>query len=354
MVSTQRTIRIDPLGPEQRDAWDALVRREPTFGLLQTWDWGTFKERTGWQVVRLGASVDGELIAGAQIVHKRFGPATFAYVPRGPIGTWLDRIVADPLLGAVASTAREHRALAVRIEPSAPASSAAGDLLRMHGYRSAHTANQPRATIVIDMADGTDAALARMHHKARYNIRRGQRQGIEIRVGTAEDLPAFHRMMRATGERAGFRVRDLDYYRTQWETFAPAGTLRLFIASFDGEDLAMNVSAVCGSIAAYLHGASADVRRDLNPNELLMWEAMRWAESEGCTAFDLWGVPDEVGEAALAGTDVVVPERLDGLWGVYGFKRRMGQRVELAAEAFDLVRPVMFTPLVQRATRLLG
>jgi lipid II:glycine glycyltransferase (peptidoglycan interpeptide bridge formation enzyme) len=225
------------------------------------------------------------------------------------------------------------------------------ELLRRHGYLPAPSTNQPRATIVVDMADGSDAALARMHQKARYNIRRAERVGVEIRTGTEDDLPALHAMLRSTAERAGFQARDLDYYRAEWETFAADDRLRLFVASYEGEALAMNVSAVCGSIGAYLHGASTDRRRDLNPNEFLMWHAMRWAEDHGCTSFDLWGIPDEAGEADARGEEITPPERPTGLWGVYGFKRRMGSRIELSTRAHDLIRPRAARPLVRRLAK---
>jgi peptidoglycan pentaglycine glycine transferase (the first glycine) len=348
MVATEPDVRARRLGAGDADAWDALVACGSTFGLLQSWLWGECKERTGWRAARVGIDRDGSMVAGAQILIRRVGPASFAYVPRGPVGSWLDEEVAGPLFAALREVAREHRAPVLRLEPPTLAEPRVEAMLRAHGYRPARSTNQPRATIVIDMADGAAGALARMHHKARYNIRRAERQGVEVRVGGAADLPAFHRMMRATGERAGFPVRDLDYYRTQWDAFAPGGSLQLFIASHEGSDLAMNVSATFGPIGAYLHGASAGVRRDLNPNEYLMWEAMRWAESRGCTAFDLWGVPDEVGEAALAGDEVKIPDHLEGLWGVYGFKRRMGQRVELYTPAHDLARPGFLRPLISR------
>ncbi len=348
MVTTERSTRIVQVGAERRDAWDAMVASERSFALLQSWDWGSFKERTGWRAVRLGAERGGDLVAGAQILLRRLGPVSAAYVPRGPVGTWLDDDVAAPLLDAVRRAAWARRAMVLRIEPSAIDGDAVRATLREQGFRVARSMNQPRATIVVDMADGSDRALERMHHKARYNIRRAERQGMVIRTGDVGDLPAFHRMMRTTGERAGFRVRDLAYYRAQWETFAPTGSLRLFIASHEGHDLAMNVSATFGDVGAYLHGASADVRRALNPNEYLMWEAMRWAESRGCAAFDLWGVPDEVGEAAAAGREIAAPDRRDGLWGVYGFKRRIGRRVELYAPAHDLLRPAALGSMMGR------
>lgn len=348
MVTTGASVRARRLAAPDREAWDALVARERSFALLQSWAWGSFKERTGWEPVRLGIERDGNLVAGAQVLLRRRGPASFAYVPRGPVGAWLDDDVRPALFAGLRTIMRSNRSLLLRIEAGSLDDPSVDGLLRAEGLRPARTTNQPRGTIVVDLADGSNAALARMHQKARYNIRRAERQGVTVREGTAEDLPAFHRMMSITGERAGFPVRDLAYYRTQWETFAPEGSLRLFIASHGDTDLAMNVSATFGAIGAYLHGASANVRRDLNPNEALMWEAMRWSESRGCTSFDLWGIPEEAAEAALAGDVVKEPDHPTGLWGVYGFKRRLGQRVELYTRAHDLARPRALAALTTR------
>lgn len=47
------------------------------------------------------------------------------------------------------------------------------------------------------------------------------------------------------------------------------------------------------------------------PNHLLQWEAMRWAQEQGCVIYDMWGAPDELEES-------------DPMWGVYRFKRGFG------------------------------
>ena len=58
------------------------------------------------------------------------------------------------------------------------------------------------------------------------------------------------------------------------------------------------------------------------PAYLLQLEAMRWASRQGCTSYDLWGVPDEE-EPVLEGA---FEERREGLWGEYRFKRGFGVR----------------------------
>jgi lipid II:glycine glycyltransferase (peptidoglycan interpeptide bridge formation enzyme) len=69
------------------------------------------------------------------------------------------------------------------------------------------------------------------------------------------------------------------------------------------------------------------------PSYLLQWEAIRWARANGCTRYDLWGVPDEDEETLEA----QFTRRSDGLWGVYRHKRGYGGRLVRWAGAFDRV-----------------
>jgi lipid II:glycine glycyltransferase (peptidoglycan interpeptide bridge formation enzyme) len=96
-----------------------------------------------------------------------------------------------------------------------------------------------------------------------------------------------------------------------------------------------------GRTAWYLYGASSDRHRHLMPNHLLQWEAIQWARARGCTTYDLWGIPDEVGQALARGKE---PEGSEGgLWGVYRFKRGFGGRVARTLGAYDAVyRPGLY------------
>jgi peptidoglycan pentaglycine glycine transferase (the first glycine) len=67
-----------------------------------------------------------------------------------------------------------------------------------------------------------------------------------------------------------------------------------------------------GKRAWYLYGASNELERNRMPTYLLQWKAMLWAKEQGCTEYDLWGIPDneeDVLEANFENMNV-------GLWGV--------------------------------------
>jgi len=96
--------------------------------------------------------------------------------------------------------------------------------------------------------------------------------------------------------------------------------------------------------AWYFYGASSNVHREKMPTYLLQWEAMRWAKSQGCTSYDLWGIPDEEEEMLEA----EFTHRHDGLWGVYRFKRGFGGRLARSVGAWDRV----YSPARYRLYRL--
>ncbi|MEM5773449.1 MAG: peptidoglycan bridge formation glycyltransferase FemA/FemB family protein, partial [Anaerolineaceae bacterium] len=76
----------------QEGKWNAFAAREPRFAILQSWQWGAFKERLGWKAFRIALMDGNQIVAGAQMLIRSLprDVASVAYIPRGPIGNWLD------------------------------------------------------------------------------------------------------------------------------------------------------------------------------------------------------------------------------------------------------------------------
>jgi lipid II:glycine glycyltransferase (peptidoglycan interpeptide bridge formation enzyme) len=154
-----------------------------------------------------------------------------------------------------------------------------------------------------------------------------------------------------TGRRDGFGVHRPDYYTLATELFVSAGMAVWLIAEHEGEMLAAIAVFALGSLACYMWGASSDSGRNLMPNHALQWAGMRWAKSRGCRVYDLWGVPDEVGENPDA---FAKPENWGegGLWGVYRFKQGFGGQFVRYTGAWDLPLSRMGYGLYRIALRL--
>jgi lipid II:glycine glycyltransferase (peptidoglycan interpeptide bridge formation enzyme) len=175
-----------------------------------------------------------------------------------------------------------------------------------------------------------------MKQKTRYNIRLGQRKGVVVR--RSSDLDVFNRLMEATGERDAFGVHSPEYYRRAHELFHPHEMCELLVAEAEGQALAALMVFARGRRAWYFYGASNDEERNRMPTYLLQWEAIRWARVQGCTDYDLWGVPDTDEETLEA----QFTRRSDGLWGVYRFKRGFGGQLRRAPDPLDRVYMPLF------------
>lgn len=316
-------------------AWDAFVSGHAAAHPLQLRAWGGLKKEFGWEDARMGLRQDGKLVAGAQVLFKKlprlgFLPLRIAYIPKGPLVDWRDATQTQALFLALHRFCRRNRAILLKIEPEVPDSPEQREQLRVLGFRPSSRTIQPRTTVWLDLNADEDALLARMKQKWRYNIRLAGRKGVTVRQGDASDLDLFGALMQMTGERNAFGVHTTAYYRRFWDLFAPEHAA-LLIAEHEGQVLAALLAAHLADKAYYLYGASSNQKRNLMPSHKLQWETMRWAKAKGCSGYDLWGVPDEVG----LDLDASMPDPATGLWGVWRFKRGFGGQVVRYTGAWD-------------------
>jgi len=308
-----------------RDEWNAALLRLPRPHVLQSWEWGAFKERHGWVATRLLLESNGCPVAAASVLRRRAAPLPLSilYVPKGPIFDHADLESLAEVLGELERLAQHERAIFVKIDPDVPSENqAVQHLLRDRGWRPSAEQIQFRNTILSDLTLSEDELLAVMKSKTRYNVRLAARRGVTVHPGTRADLPLFYRMYAETAARDSFIIRPYEYYEDAWGSFMEAGLAHMLLAYYDEEPLAGVIIFRFGPTAWYFYGASRGRHRNLMPNHLLQWEAMRWAKSQGCTLYDWWGAPDRLDES-------------DPMWGVYRFKEGFGGQFVEGIGAWD-------------------
>jgi len=327
---------------DEPEEWDAWVSGHPAGNVLQAFEWGEFKSEFGWQPLRVWACEGGAVLGGAQLLLRQLPIGKVAYAPRGPLISDNDSSAWPKVLQAIHEICRERGAFFLKIEPPLANSKALTGRLQALGFKQADEV-QPRSTLIVDLKPDLRTISARLNIKTRYNIGLAGRKGVTVSEGTEADLLAFYRLLQETCWRRQFNIHTLEYYSRVWYHLERKGMAQLLLASHEGEVLAAAMLFVLGTRAYYMYGASASRGRNLKPAELLQWEAIKWAKSVGCTEYDLWGIPDEVGQAAEAGLDEQrAPDHpedgtLPALWGVYQFKKGFGGRVVRFAGALDYV-----------------
>ncbi len=307
------------------ESWDAFVTQHPKSTILQASRWGRFKSSFGWSWDVVPVRRHNDLWGGALLLYKSLplNLGCVAYVPRGPVTDWEDETQLAAVLDTLEQAVRQRRAWALWVEPPLFDQPEARARLRALGLTPTSRVIQPPRTILVDIAPSEDEILANMKSKTRYNIRLSARKGVTVREGSTADVSTFYALMRQTGNRDDFGIHSETYYRQALELFQPSGHAALLLAEFEGETLAGLMVFAYGQTSWYFYGASSSRHRNLMPTYAVQWAAICWAKAQGCTTYDLWGIPD-ADEAQL---EDQFTERSDGLWGVYRFKRGFGGQV---------------------------
>jgi lipid II:glycine glycyltransferase (peptidoglycan interpeptide bridge formation enzyme) len=332
--------RLEVVAEAQRDMWDMFVEQHPAGHLLQCWAWGDLKVLSGWSAVRLALWRGDTIVAAAQVLRRGIPhlPVSFphlAYIPKGPVVDWQEEDLCDIFLAKLHAYLRRHGALALRVEANQESETAEGTIIkdrleRLHALRVDNV--QPLRTIVLDLAPDEEVLLGQMKEKWRYNVRLAARKGVTIRVAAAQnDVRDWYAIYQKTSERDQFGIHTLDYYMRVWKVLVEAGKMRLLLAEYDGTLLAGIFVSLFAGQASYMYGASSNEYRQMMPNYLLQWEAIRWARQEGAREYDFWGIPDTDNED-------------EAMAGVYRFKRGWGGRVVQFLDA----REVRYHPILMR------
>lgn len=274
----------------ERARWDAALE-EYGGTAMQSWRWGEFLQQLGQTVVRV--RVDGLLGTGlAQVVFENLGHGTTARIPRGPViaGEWLP--VARELFDAVDELAERHGAVSLTVEPDAPLPpDAAYAALGFVAADQPHYA--PARTVKVPVLDDR-ALLDQMRSRTRYKVRRGQRRGVRVTRHSSLDaaaMTAFYEMLQDTARRNEFEIEERSYYEAFMSVFGDEAALLL--AHLGETPVAGVIVFRALREGVYMFGASSTEHRVPGATAYLNFESMRWARDQGCTRYDLWGIPAE-------------------------------------------------------------
>lgn len=340
------------------DNWNNVIAGLPGAHILQSWEWGQFKIDNGWTPMPyIWRDEHGKVFAAALILKRMVaGGLNVLYIPRGPMTDWNNPTSAVMVLHDLRQLAKREKSIFIKLDGEivvgngVPGSD--DDYVNQIGEQIVRDMSatgwvfsqdqiQFRNTVVLDLTGGEDIWLERMKQKTRYNLRLAQRRGVYVRHATVEDLPVLYRMYAETSVRDGFVIRSEQYYLKLWRLFMERDLAVPLLAEVDGEFVSGLLLFCFAGRAWYLHGMSVEKHREKMPNYLLQWEAMKLAASRGCTAYDLWGAPDEFVEQ-------------DSMWGVFRFKDGLGGKVVRTAGAWDYpTRPLLYVLYTRVLPRIL-
>ncbi len=333
-------ISVRVVDQSQTEDYQQFISTHPKGHILQTREWGEVKRSMGWVPLPVALFEDGQIRAAILILKRKLPipglNKSIFYAPRGPVADIHDQALLDRLFNGLRTLAREHGAIFLKIDPDVEhADDTFRSYLVSRGFKKTTTAEgfegvQPTCVFRLDITPGEEQLLEQMASKTRYNLRLAQRKGVVVREATDKQaLERFYQILKETAERDRFLIRAYSYFEEIWEQLQERGMARLFMAEYQGQDIAGTLAFILGDKAWYIYGASSNEFRNVMPNYLLQWTMIKWAKDNGCTLYDFRGVSGDLSED-------------NPLYGLYRFKKGFAAVFTEFIGEWDLVYSPVF------------
>ncbi len=296
--------------------------------VMQSWTWGQFRAQTGVRVLRFGRYQDGKLVETAQVTLHRIPHSSFS------VGYWPKGNLPSPeILKVIRQEVQKQNVICVKLEPQVLVQ----DKAQFEALRSTFPLKSARAmftkfTFWLDLTKSEKELLTQMKPKTRYNTRLAERKGIQIvEDNSPQAFAEYWQLTQETTARQGFYAHSRPYHHLMFETTRAAGVSHLFKAVYEGKTLTTWIVFVLNKTLYYPYGASTREEKNLFPNNLMMWEMIKFGKAQNCTRFDLWG---------SLGPD---PDTQDPWYGFHRFKEGYGGKLVEFVGTYDLVvNPVLY------------
>jgi lipid II:glycine glycyltransferase (peptidoglycan interpeptide bridge formation enzyme) len=331
------SLTVREISRDEHLAFVTARSRETSVSFLQCPSWAAVKSE--WGAQSLGWYDAHGTLVGAGLVLLRQVPRVkrfLAYLPEGPVIDWTGAggdlrdwlvpmtehlraagafgIKMGPLVArrrwsaatvkAAVADGSAKRLGDVPPDGEDPTAADVAATLNGLGWRPPATdegfaAGQPQYVFQVPLAGRTEGELLKGFNQLwRRNVKKADKAGVEVTLGTEADLPDFHRLYLETAERDQFTGRPLSYFQRMWLAMRAEdeNRIRLYLARHEGDLVAATTLVQVGRHAWYSYGASSTAKREVRGSNAVQWRMLRDAVASGAEVYDLRGITDTLSE----------------------------------------------------------
>ncbi len=141
-----------------------------------------------------------------------------------------------------------------------------------------------KVTMILRLEQNPDAQWQTLDAKVRNQVRKAEKNGLRSVAGHLELLDGFYRVFCRNMRDLGTPVYGKNFFRNVLETFPE--TTRIISIILDGKTVASGLLTWFGDTLEVPWASSIRDFRELCPNNLLYWEAIKFAIGRGAREFD--------------------------------------------------------------------
>lgn len=138
----------------------------------------------------------------------------------------------------------------------------------------------------LDLSPGEENTFSRFRENTRRNIRKAERKGVTTTMSQSLDsIREFYRLNCITRRDHNLPPQPYHFFRHIYDHVISKGHGVVILADYLGKTIAGGVFFHFGSEAIYKYGASDKTFQEVRPNNVVMWEAIRWYCSKRVQSF---------------------------------------------------------------------
>jgi len=289
-----------------------IIENSLPASFLQSWEWGDFcQAKLDKNIFRFGIFENENLIAVAQFIKIALPFGKFYLnCAKGPIikfpifnfqfpnksqisNSKFQKNILKLLVQEIKKIAKQEDIIFFRIAPVNKI-----DILNNFVKPKILTnLKEPENTLILDLSKSEQELLKAMSQKTRYNLRLAERKGVKISNFqfpiSKNNVDIFYDLIQQTAERDNINIFSKYYYQELLRITDYGLRIILFIAQHEETPLASIIVICFGNTATYFYGASSNEKRNLMPNYLIQWGAIKWAKNNNYKYYDFWGVDED-------------------------------------------------------------
>lgn len=247
----------------KKDYENFVINHKSKSHFLQSYNWGEFakKEKNLFPYYLGLISDSGKVMATALLLQKKLPfNLCYFYIPRGFVIDFNNRDLVKMMTEEIKKFCKEKKAIFFKIDPDIIHSQfnylgqkvdISNDqeeifqTLKILGYKHlGFTKNfetsQPRYTFRIDLNQKLDTIVDHFSKTTKQRINKAKKLGVEVEIGSEEDLDTFYQLMMLTENRKDFVSFSKEYYKTQYQILKKDHMIVLFLGKVNTEKIIKN------------------------------------------------------------------------------------------------------------------
>lgn len=274
--------------------WNELLLQTRDYTVFQSHGWGELKREAGWLPVRLAACEGSKVFRAAQCLVKKLPlGVALVWVPGGPAfhpAAGSSGVDAD-VAGLFAALRERFKHLVLKIDSNVASDPRLSFDLARVAYRPSPRINSG-FSIVFDLSQGAEAALAGTTSKHRYYVKKSAKSELTWRAGSADlDIDAFaslHGEIVASKSFVQSPASRSDLVRMR-KHLGESG-LTILTGMRDGVPVTSCLTLDFGKKSFYFLAATGKAGRDLGAGYAMVPKLFEVLAAKGVTEFDFGGL----------------------------------------------------------------